>query len=104
VFAHVPHLDRMASVLRIIGERSATVLNFASLASDTGIPETTLKRYVRVLQALFPGPNRARVVADPVAPRDARPKVFVVDSGLARGSRRGGRKPPTEPAGGRAPA
>lgn len=83
VFTQVPHLDRIASVLRIIGERSATVLNFAALASDTGIPETTLKRYVRVLQALFlvrtvPAWSRTR------SRREIRaPKVFVVDSGLA---------------------
>ncbi len=83
VFTDIEDLDRMRSLLRIVGERTATILNYAGLASDTGIPETTVKRYLRTLQAMF----ITRILQPWSRTRSRRetraPKIHVVDPGLA---------------------
>lgn len=53
VFADIEHQDKLRSLMRILGERTATILNYANLAGGTGIPESSLRRYFRVLESMF---------------------------------------------------
>ncbi len=72
-------LDRLLSTL---ATRSAQQLNFAELLRTTGIPQTTLKRYVAVLEATFLV-ERLPAWSNNLGKRLTKsPKVFVADTGL----------------------
>jgi len=80
--ANIDALSQVPRILRLIAARSGTTLNVASLARDTGIPNTSLHRYLDLLRAIF--------VTQSVLPwsnsLDVRlvktPRTYLVDSGM----------------------
>ncbi len=51
--ADIEHLTVMPRVLRILAARSAGLLNTSAISRDVGMPNTTLSRYLALLEALF---------------------------------------------------
>jgi uncharacterized protein len=51
--AQIEGLYSLPNLLTLLAGRSASLLNLADLARDAGLPHTTLKRYLALLQALF---------------------------------------------------
>jgi predicted AAA+ superfamily ATPase len=80
--AHVNGLTEMPRLLSLLAARAASLLNFSELSRTSGIPQTTLKRYMALLQASFliqclpawSGNLGKRLVKSP--------KVFLTDTGL----------------------
>lgn len=80
--ANIDALAQIPRVLRLLAARSGTTLNVASLSRDTGIPNTSLHRYLELLEAIFLihdfptwSNNRGSRVTKTA-------KTFLVDSGL----------------------
>jgi len=75
--AELPHL------LRLLAERTGGLLNYADVSRSTALPQSTVKRYMTLLEGLFlirrvppwSGSRTARLVKAP--------KVYPVDTGLA---------------------
>ena len=51
--ANIEGLTELPKLVRLLAVRSGGLLNFAELARSTGIPQTTLKRYMVLLETLF---------------------------------------------------
>ena len=51
--ANIEKLSELPKLLSLFATRAGTLLNFAELSRSAGIPQTTLKRYVALLQAIF---------------------------------------------------
>lgn len=51
--AHIEGLTAMPRLLSLLAARAASLLNFAELSRSTGIPQTTLKRYISLLETTF---------------------------------------------------
>jgi len=51
--ANIEGLTELPKLVRLLAVRSGSLLNFAELARSTGIPQTTLKRYMALLETLF---------------------------------------------------
>lgn len=81
--AHIDRLGELPRVLRLVGARTASVLNVDSLARDSRVPSSTLRRYLALLETAFliqyvpawSNNKTTRVVRSP--------KIFFTDSGLA---------------------
>lgn len=80
--ANVERLSEQPMLLTLLAERSGQLLNYADLARTVGIPQSTLKRYMTLMEAMFlvrrlpawfPAPGKGLAKA---------PKVFVTDTGL----------------------
>jgi predicted AAA+ superfamily ATPase len=82
----VANIDRLADMPRLLGllaARSASLLNYSELANTMAMPQSTLKRYAGILQAIFlvqllPAWSRSRGRRLVKAP-----KVLTADLGLA---------------------
>lgn len=80
--SQLDHLHLMPKLLELFAARSGTLMNFAELARSAGIPETTLKRYTTLLEAVYlivpvqaySGNLSKRVIKTP--------KIFLNDPGL----------------------
>ncbi len=81
--ANIEDLTALPRLLSLLAARSMSLLNYADLARDAGLPQTTLKRYFALLEATF----LARTVPawfTNVTKRIAKaPKVLLTDTGLA---------------------
>jgi predicted AAA+ superfamily ATPase len=81
--ANIQDISGLLRLLRLLGARSGTLHNQAEISRSTGIPASTLGRYIPLLEALFliwflpawSGNLGKRLVKSP--------KVHVCDSGLA---------------------
>lgn len=80
--ANIEGLSQMPLLLRLLAARSGATLNASGLATETGIPYTSLKRYLGLLETIFllrlvrPWSNeRSRVLVKA-------PKAYLVDTGL----------------------
>lgn len=51
--ANIEGLTELPKLVKLLAVRSGGLLNFAELARSTGIPQTTLKRYMALLETLF---------------------------------------------------
>ncbi|MFQ5729574.1 MAG: ATP-binding protein [Waddliaceae bacterium] len=51
--ANIEGLIRLPDLLNLLAIRSACLLNYAELSRTSGLPQSTLKRYFSLLQALF---------------------------------------------------
>lgn len=77
------HLDRPGTLLRLIAANNAGEMVQAHLARDAGIPETSLTPYIRLLEHLYLV-RRVSAWHNNLTKRVvSRPKVSVLDSGLA---------------------
>lgn len=80
--SRIEGLTSIPRLLSILGARAATLLNFAELSRTSGLIQSTLKRYMALLEATFlikllpawSGNLRKRLVKSP--------KLFVNDTGL----------------------
>lgn len=81
--ANIEGLTQMPRLLSLLAARTASLLNFAELSRSSGLPQTTLKRYMALLEMTFlmrtlpawSGNMSKRLVKSP--------KVFLCDTGLA---------------------
>lgn len=80
--ANIEALSQLPRLLRLLAARAGEALNVVSLSRDTGIPNTSLHRYLDLLKAVFLLHN----VPAWSSSRDTRltktPKSYLVDSGL----------------------
>jgi hypothetical protein len=80
--ANVEQLLQMPNLLQLLATRSGNLLNLAELSRSSGLPQTTLKRYLILLETLF------MVFRLPAWARNAgkrltkAPKVFLPDCGM----------------------
>jgi hypothetical protein len=51
--ANIEKLNELPKLLKLFASRAGTLLNFAELSRSAVIPQTTLKRYVALLEAVF---------------------------------------------------
>jgi predicted AAA+ superfamily ATPase len=72
----------MPLLLKLLAARAGSTLNAAGLATETGIPYTSLKRYLSLLETIFLlrlvntwSSDRSRILTKA-------PKAFLVDTGL----------------------
>jgi predicted AAA+ superfamily ATPase len=86
--AHIDKLSMIPKLLEHLSARLTGLLNVADLSSSTGIPQTSLSRYLTLLESIFllhllpawsTNPNKRLVRA---------PKVYLNDSGIAAYVRR----------------
>ncbi len=81
-FANIEALSQMPYLLSLLASRAGSTLNVSSLAGETGIPYTSLRRYLSLLENLFllklvpawsteGGGNLAKT-----------PKAYLLDTGL----------------------
>lgn len=70
-------------VLRLIAARAGSGMVWSALASDVGIPRSTLDPYVKLLETLYLIHTVPAWAAKLTAREVKQPKVFVVDTGLA---------------------
>jgi predicted AAA+ superfamily ATPase len=80
--AHIDALAQMPLLLKLLAVRAGSVLNASGLATETGIPYTSLKRYLSLLETIFLvrmvntwSSDRSRILTKA-------PKAFLVDTGL----------------------
>jgi predicted AAA+ superfamily ATPase len=81
--AQIEAMPAIPRLLEHIARRSGQVMNAAGFSAETGIPYTSLKRYLALLEAIYlvrPVPAWA---SDPSRKLAKSPKLFVTDSGLA---------------------
>jgi len=84
--ADLANLERLADLprlLRLVAARTANVINVDGMARDAGVPPSTLRRYMALLETAFliervPAWSSSRTTRVVHAP-----KLFVADSGLA---------------------
>ena len=80
--SQIEHLHLMPRLLALIAARSGTMMNTEELSRSVGIPTTTLKRYLTLLEAVhlvLPLQAYARNYSKRVT---RTPKIFLNDSGL----------------------
>lgn len=76
-------VDRLDRLLRLVAANTAGELNRARVARDSGIPETSVEPYLRLLETLYLS-RRLPAWGNNLTQRVVgRPKVVVSDSGLA---------------------
>jgi len=51
--ANIEHLTVLPRLLRLLATRSASLLNYAELSRTLGLPQSTLKRYMALLETTF---------------------------------------------------
>lgn len=79
-------LQRLADLprlLRFVAARSGSGMVWSSLASDSGIPRTTLDPYIRLLETLFLIHILPAWTVNLTSREVKQPKVFLLDTGLA---------------------
>lgn len=81
--ANIEDLTALPRLLHILASRSGSLLNFSELSRATTIPQTTLKRYLSLLEATFifqPLPAWSTNLGKRVIKS---PKIYLLDSGLS---------------------
>lgn len=51
--ANIAELSALPRLLKLLATRATRLLNYAALSRDVGLPQTTLKRYLALLEQLF---------------------------------------------------
>ena len=81
--AHIEGLTELPRLLALLASRSGGLLNASDLARASAIPQTTLKRYLALLEATYlhqPLPAWSRNLGNRLVKA---PKVHLLDSGLS---------------------
>ena len=81
--ANIEGLNELPRLLNLLAVRSATLLNYAAIARDAGLAQTTLKRYLSLLNATFLMHTLPAFSVNLGKRLVKSPKVFLNDSGLA---------------------
>lgn len=81
--ANVAGLVEFPRLLRLLAARSTGLLNIASLGSDLGAPQTTVRRYLALLEAVFLVHRLPAWVREMGRRMIRSPKLYMVDCGLA---------------------
>ncbi len=80
---HLKDLSRFETLLRLLAGRTGQLINYDSLASDTGVSATTIKSWISILKAcyiLFELPPYFANISKQVIKS---PKLYFTDTGLA---------------------
>lgn len=80
--ANIEALAQMPRVLNLIAARAGDALNVVGLSRDTGIPNTSLHRYLDLLKAVFLLQHVPAWSNDQGARLTKSPKAYLVDTGL----------------------
>ena len=81
--ANIEGLTQLPRLLGLLAARGAGLLNFAELSRSMGLPQTTLKRYLALLEATFLA-QRLPPWSGNLSKRLVKaPKLFMNDTGLA---------------------
>jgi hypothetical protein len=80
--ASIEHLTEIPRLLSLLASRSGSLLNYAEISRSLGIPQTTLKRYISLLQMTFLVQMTSPWSANLGKRLVRSPKVFLADSGL----------------------
>lgn len=80
--AQIDGLTEMPRLMQVLGARSGGLLNAAELSRSTGIPQTTLKRYLALLETLFLVRQVPAWSSNLGKRLQKSPKLFVADYGL----------------------
>jgi len=80
--AQIDGLTEMPRLMQLLGARSGGLLNAAELSRSTGIPQTTLKRYLTLLETLFLVRQVPAWSSNLGKRLQKSPKLFVTDYGL----------------------
>lgn len=83
--ANIEGLTQLPRLLNLLAARTASLLNFAELSRSMGLPQSTLKRYLALLEATFLV-RRLPPWSSNLGKRLVKsPKIFLNDTGLASG-------------------
>lgn len=81
--ADIDGLTQMPRLLNLLAVRTASLMNYAELSRSMGLPQTTLKRYLGLLEATFLA-HRLPPWSGNLGKRLVKaPKLFLNDTGLA---------------------
>nr|WP_180969938.1 DUF4143 domain-containing protein [Deinococcus planocerae] len=80
--ARVEGLSQLPNLLTLLAARSSGLLNVADLARDSGLPQTTLKRYLSLLGAVFLSLTIPAWASNQGKRLTKSPKIQLVDTGL----------------------
>lgn len=80
--ANIEALAQLPRVLRLLAARAGETLNVVSLARDTGIPNTSLHRYLDLLKAVFLLQTVPAWSSSHETRLTKTPKTYMVDTGL----------------------
>lgn len=81
--ADLEHTGALRSLVRLLGARTATELNITDLARVLGLPAATMRRYLPLLETIYLHHTIPAFTRNLTAKVVRRPKVHLVDSGLA---------------------
>ncbi len=80
--ANIEGLAQMPRVLKLIAARVGTALNVVDLSRETQIPNTSLHRYLELLQAVFLTQSVPAWSTDAATKLTKSPKTYLTDTGL----------------------
>ena len=81
--ARVAGLVELPRLLSMLAARTSTLLNIAELSRTSGLPQSTLKRYLALFEAAFLVETLPAWTGDPGRRLVHAPKLHVTDAGLA---------------------
>lgn len=80
--ANIEKINDMPKLLQLFATRAGTLTNYAELSRSSGLPQTTLKRYIYLLEATFLIINIPAWSANLSKRLIKTPKLFLTDTGL----------------------
>ena len=81
--ANIEGLNELPNLLSLLATRNATLLNYASIARDAALPQTTLKRYLSLFRATFLTYTLNAYSSNLSKRLVKSPKIFLNDTGLS---------------------
>lgn len=81
--ASIAGLDELPRLMSMLAARSSTLLNVAELSRTSGLPQTTLHRYLALVEGAFLTTTLPAWTGDPGRRLAKQPKVHMTDTGLA---------------------
>lgn len=81
--ADIAGLEELPRLVTMLAARSASLLNVAELSRTSGVPQTTLRRYLALVEGSFLMTTLPAWTGDPGRRLAKAPKVHMTDTGLA---------------------
>lgn len=82
-FGHMESLTQFPNLLRLLASRTANLMNAAEVSRASGLPYTTLNRYLAILEGLFLFQPLEAWTGNATKRLTRARKIHIVDSGLA---------------------